>query len=48
MIIYRNLDSFLTNVLIVINANYTNSTDDTLQRETDIWNLLVDYILPSI
>ena len=35
-------------VMIVINANYTQDTEQTGQRVNEIWNLLANYILPSI
>ncbi len=35
-------------VVVVMNANYTNSVDETAPRESAIWELLERYVLSSI
>lgn len=37
-----------SDVTIVINANYSRDTNETGQRQSSIWNLLTNFILPAI
>ena len=36
------------NSVIVVNANYTRDSDETGQRQNEIWSLVTDFILPAI